>query len=536
MTFKLLIVDDESTMRKGIAEFMNWNSIDCEVAGTASDGLEAIAFLKEHDADIIITDIKMPEADGLDVAKFVFENCPEKKVILLTGYADFEYAKTAIQYNVSAFILKPTNKKELFEAVQAAQNQLVTSKDTDSIAREKTAFLKEQFLLEMTDHPYQPQFEEKLHKYGLSLQGYYIAAFRLIPYHEDIRSLKKIIIDEKKNAYCYRYNNLIITIYFYSDQEIILKNCCEIEAITRMLDSREISVGISRFHDTPISFRQAVTEAIRALTLNFYAENNVSFFSEELNEDCDLTAENSLDLFQFENLLLDWQFRDAETLLKNLFAKFKRNFVNAQDVKTICAQLYYICSRITIKKSSARPLDTENAAHSPAMVNTSAMSYDHKNRVRSGDLMESAYLPAEYLNTIRLANDIFTLEQAVTEMFHTLKFSLQDAAGIQGQLTEKAMKYIEENIAADLSLEHIADALHISASHLSRTFKKAAGISLTDYINQFRINKAKELLRSTDIYIYAISEMVGYHDATYFSSMFKKLVGVSPSEYRNPDS
>lgn len=515
MTFKLLIVDDESTMRKGIAEFMNWNSIDCEVAGTASDGLEAIAFLKQHDADIIITDIKMPEADGLYVAKYVFENCPEKKVILLTGYADFEYAKTAIRYNVSAFILKPTNKKELFEAVQTAQNQIVTSKHTDSIAREKTAFLKEQFLLEMTDHPYQPQFAEKLRQYGISLQSYYIAAFRLIPYHEDIRSLKKIIIDEKKNAYCYRYNNLIITIYFYNDPEVVLKNCCEIEAITRMLDSREISVGISRFHDTPATFRQAVTEAIRALTLNFYAENNVSFFSEELNEDCDLTAENSLDLFQFESLLLDWQFGDAETLLMNLFAKFKQNFVNAQDVKTICAQLYYICSRITIKNRA---------------------KLDYESRFADVDTMtELASLPAEYLNTIRLANDIFTLEKAVTEMFHTLKLSLKDAAGMQGQLAEKARKYIAENIADDLSLEMIADALHISASHLSRTFKKAAGISLTDYINQFRINRAKELLRGTDIYIYAISEMVGYHDATYFSSMFKKLVGVSPSEYRNVD-
>ena len=514
MTFKLLIVDDESTMRKGIAEFMNWNSIDCEVAGTASDGLEAIAFLEQHDVDIIITDIKMPEADGLALAKYVFEHFPEKKVILLTGYADFEYAKTAIQYNVSAFILKPTNKQELFEAVQTAQNQLVTSKHTDNIAREKTAFLKEQFLLEMTDHPYQPQFAQKLHEYNLSLQSYYIAAFRLIPYNEDIRSLKKIIIDEKKNAYCYRYNNLVITIYFYKDPEIIRKNCCEIEAITRLLDSREISVGISRFHDTPAQFRQAVTEAIRALTLNFYAENNVSFFSEELDEECDLTAENSLDLFQFENLLLDWQFRDAETLLQNLFAKFKRNFINAQDVKTICAQIYYICSRITIKKSNTRPLDAEPALHSAAIVP----------------------IASEYLNTIRLANDIFTLEQAVMQMFLTLKLSLQDTAGIQGQLTEKAMQYIEENIAADLSLEQLADALHISASHLSRTFKKATGLSLTDYINQLRITKAKELLRGTDIYIYAISEMVGYHDATYFSSMFKKLVGVSPSEYRTPES
>ena len=236
MTFKLLIVDDESTMRKGIAEFMNWDSINCEVAGTASDGLEAIAFLEKKEADIIITDIKMPEADGLAVAKYVAENCPETKVILLTGYADFEYAKPPIRYNVSAFILKPTNKKELFEAVQAAQNQLLTSRRHNSIAREKEAFLKEQFLQEMTDQPYQPQFEGKLQNFGISLQSYYIAAFRLILYSDDIRSLKKIILDEKKHACCYRYNNLIITVYFYHDPEKIRQNCCEIEAITSMLD------------------------------------------------------------------------------------------------------------------------------------------------------------------------------------------------------------------------------------------------------------------------------------------------------------
>ena len=496
MTFKLLVADDESTMRKGIAEFMNWNSINCEVSGTASDGLEAIAFLQDHQVDIIITDIKMPGADGLEVAKYVYENCPEKKVILLTGYADFEYAKTAISYNVSAFILKPTNKKELFEAVQTACNQLAASRQNHHIAKEKDAFLKEQFLQKLTDQPYQPQFEDHLKGFGISLSCYYIAAFRLIPYNDDITSLKKIIIDEKKNAYCYRYNNLIITIYFYNDLEKILQNCNEIESITKVLDSREISIGISRFHNTPDTFRQAVSEAIQALTLNFYAENNVSLFPEEPAGEYDLTAENSLDLFQFENLLLDWQFQEVETLLINLFAKFKQNFVSAMDVKNICAQIFYICSRITIKKE----LDT---------------------------------LPADYLNTIRRASDIFTLEQVVTEIFHTVRISMSDTATSGKQLTETVTKYIEENIASELSLEQIANYMHISPSHLSRTFKKSANISLTDYINQVRISKAKELLRGTDIYIYAISEMVGYHDATYFSSIFKKMTGLSPSEYRS---
>ena len=127
MIFKLLVVDDEVTMRKGISNYMNWASIDCQVVGSASDGVEAMEFLKSQPVDIVITDIKMPAADGLEVARFVHENYPRTKVIILTGYADFEYAQTAIKYHVTSFILKPTNKKELFAAVQEAQKQLIVS-------------------------------------------------------------------------------------------------------------------------------------------------------------------------------------------------------------------------------------------------------------------------------------------------------------------------------------------------------------------------------------------------------------------------
>ena len=91
MIFKLLVVDDEVTMRKGISNYMNWASIDCQVVGSASDGVEAMEFLKSQPVDIVITDIKMPAADGLEVARFVHENYPRTKVIILTGYADFEY-------------------------------------------------------------------------------------------------------------------------------------------------------------------------------------------------------------------------------------------------------------------------------------------------------------------------------------------------------------------------------------------------------------------------------------------------------------
>lgn len=506
MIFKLLIVDDEATMRKGIANFMNWASIDCTVAGTASDGMEAIDFLRKNAVDIIITDIKMPVADGLEVARFVYENRLDIKVILLTGYAEFEYARTAIRYNVSSFILKPTNKKALFEAVQEAQKELIVSKKNNAIAKEELAFLKDQLLQELTNQPLTPEYEERLNKLGIFLQQYYVAAFQMIPMGEDISALKKIIIDEKRNAYCYRYNNLIITIYFMDSEEKgaerssvprnIIENCREIIHIAHALASQNTAVGISRFHQGPENFGIAVSEAIFALTQNFYSEENLSCFKlSSETSGYDLTAENSMALFQFENHLNNWQFQEAESVTDSIFMNFKQNFVNSRDAKNICSQIYYICSRVLIKKEVSPP--------SP-----------------------------KYLEQLHDASDIFVLEETTRALMAYTKSHLQSLSGSQNRLIENALRYIHGNLSAPLSLEHISEHLHISSSHLSRTFKRECGESLTEYVNRARVEKAKEYLEKSDILAYEVAELVGYHDPTYFSSIFKRYAGVSPTEYR----
>lgn len=501
MIFKLLVVDDEATMRKGIANFINWSSIDCEVAGTASDGVEAMDFLASSPVDIVITDIRMPEADGLEVARYVYENHLDVKVILLTGYADFAYAQTAIRYNVSSFILKPTNKKELLEAVQEAQKDLIVSKKNSSIAKEEIAFLKDQLLLELTVQPLTAELEERLDKLDICLEHYYAAAFQMVPMGEDISSLKKIIINEKHNAYCYRYNNLIMTIYFLDKPHSgppkdIMDNCREIAEIAETLASRHAAVGISLCHSGASEFGAAVSEAIYALTLNFYSEENISMFCAPPDgKGYDLTAENSMDLFEFENCLNSRQFEDAENILCSIFMKFKSNLVNSRDVKNICSQIYYICSRVLIKKE-AGPLD------------------------------------AEYLTRIHSSSDIFSLETSTLELMSHTREHLLGVSGSQNKLVESAVKYIHSHLSEQLSLEAISEQLHISPSHLSRTFKKVCDESLTEYVNKARIEKAKDYLTRSDILTYEIAELVGYNDPTYFSSIFKKYTGLSPTEYK----
>lgn len=501
MIFKLLIVDDETTMRKGIANFMNWDSIGCEVAGTSSDGLEAIEFIKRHPVDIVITDIKMPEADGLALAKFIYENQPEVKVILLTGYADFKYAQTAIQYNVSDFILKPTNKKDLFSSVKAAQQQIISSRKHTSIAKEEIAFLKDQLLQELTIRPFSAELAARLEQFNLHFNHYFVAAFRFVPFESDITSLKKIILDEKQDAYCYRYNNLVITIYFLEDSfaevpPYLLGNCEEITAIALALGFREAAAGISHCHSGASCFSSAVSEAIHALSLNFYSETNIALFSDFTNyEKYDLTAENSLDLFQFENSLNSWLFDDASSILNNMLTKFKSNFVNSQDAKNICSQIYYICCRVLIKKELPPP-------------------------------------NSDYLDNIHDSSDIFALEQAIYRLMKYTKEHFIHTIGNQNKLVENTIKYIHTNLSEPLSLETIAEHLHISPSHLSRTFKKACGEPLTEFINRTRVEKAKDYLAHSDILSYEIAELVGYNDPAYFSSIFKKYTGMSPTDFR----
>lgn len=512
MIFKLLIVDDEATMRKGIASFMNWEAIDCEVAGTASDGLEAIKFLGKNQTDIIITDIKMPGADGLAVAKYVYENYPDIKVILLTGYADFEYAQTAIRYNVSSFILKPANKKSLFEAVQEAQKALIISKKKSSIAKEEVAFLKDQLLQELTDQPYTRKLQERLDELAITLEHYYIAAFQTLSSGDDIAALKRIIIKEKRaDCYCYRYNNLILAIYFSSVSGsgaplAIWNNCREITAIAGSLAEKEIVVGISNQHCGGREFGAAAAEAIRALSLNFYAEGNISFFSETPEHDAYvLTAENSMDLFQFENCLNNRQFDSAANIINNIFMKFKSNLTNSYDAKNICSQIYYICSRVLIKKDRTR---SDRSSPDQTGLNT------------------------DFLTEIHGASDIFSLDQTIHKLVQQTCRQLLGDPGNQNKLISNAVSYIHSHLSEPLSLESIAEDLHISPSHLSRTFKKALNESLTEYINKARIGKAKEYLKNSDTLTYEIAELVGYHDPTYFSSIFKKYTGVSPTEYR----
>ena len=496
MIFHILIVDDEATMRKGLSKFIDWESIDCTVSATACDGANAIEIIKNRPVDIVITDIKMPEIDGLGLAKYIYENHPQITVILLTGYAEFEYARTAIRYNVSHFLLKPTSKNEIIAAVKEVQVKILATKKQDSITKSGFIFLKDQFLQDLTCSQITEDIQEKLEKFQIPLDHYYIAAFQPEGNTSEINHLKEMIIHQKSNSYCFRYNNLILSVYYYGETEPVLKNCQEIIHISEHLNSMKVSAGVSQLHHGAKEFSTAAFEAIHSLSLTFYSVSSIAVFDpQNIQTTYILSAEDTMSLYELETAVRQRDFISAASVTNTLFMKLKSNFIHETDAKNICSHIYYLVFRVLAKYSLSLP--SEN-----------------------------------FLAKIGSSSDIFQLENIIEQLLTFAKKELTASEKKYSLYVQNAISYIRKHLAENLTLEDIAHYAHVNSSYLSRTFKKECGCSVTEYITSIRMETAEELLINSNLLSYEIAEQVGIHDSSYFSLLFKKYSGLTPTKYR----
>lgn len=511
MIFHLMIVDDEAPVRKGISQFINWEAINCTIEDTASDGLEAIEKLLKLPVDIVITDIRMPEADGLYLAKYIYEHNPDIKVIILTGYADFSYAQSAIQFNVSDFLLKPISKEQVITAVQNAQKKIVSARQQKHMEQSNMAFLKDQLLQELTDHPGDEGLALRLTEYGVRLTGYYVLAFQLMDPEGEIASLKELVSARPFEG-CYRYTNVILSIYHRPEQneapEGFMKLCREIQEMGRSMYGMGISVGISGFHSSPGEYAKAVSEAIHALAQNFYSADTIAKHEDYVSsrpgemensrrgpEEEVLTAMEALALNDLETAIISRDFEAATSVVKSIFIRMKSRFAKSADVKNMCVMIYYAGFRALVKKGLVVP-------------------------------------EGELLKRIEGSGDIFVLEEIIMEFLEYVKVSLMGSEGLS-RIVRQAMAYIDSHLASPLSLDDIAGEIPINPSYLSRVFKKETGQALTEYINLARIQRAKELLLDGTSLNYEVAEQAGFHDPAYFSAIFKKYTGMSPKEFKN---
>ena len=531
--YKLMIVDDEAVIRKGLVNFIQWDAIGCQLVSEASNGLEAIEKIKEASPDIIITDVKMPGLNGIGLAKHIYENRLPIKVIILSGYADFSYAQSALKYGVVDFVLKPAEPEQLAEAVLKARQAMDLQKQNElklngleGRVSQSLPELQEKLLRDIIDGLVRNQalLAKKASELGITaMQDYYVLAYEL----EDTGGSRHQPGAEYENVSILNINNFLSgafnghTHFLVSMDKshlcsivafdptcvnncmhLLLNICGEILRSVNSFMKFSISIGISSSHKSLTELPEAYKEALSALSSKFYidGESCISIYTSYTNNmaHADRMLVNSY-LERIIRCLLDDRMEASAALIHELFEKLRSD---KQPIEYIKNMGIHLCS------SFETLLSGYDTSLSECMPNGSGI----------------------YVEILQ-SRSIGCLRDILTGVVNSTAAFLTNRSKQNSMIINKVLDYIRDNYKSPITLQQLADHVHVNSSYLSRLFKKKTGETITDAIIKFRIEKAKELLLNTNLKTYEVAAEVGIDDPPYFSVIFKKYTGISPKDY-----
>lgn len=532
----VLIIDDELSVCEGLSRHVNWTKMNMSVLGTAQNGEEALAILEKEQPDIIITDIYMPKMDGLTLIKEVTEKYPQIHIIIHSGYNHFDNARKAIQYGVKHFFLKPSPVEEIEAVIRDVIQKIeVESKEKkllekyqqqrpDYLAYRKDAFIRNLLLNQHPSKDLQTECQELL---GIDPETSHIVTAIMTtrpPYltksrefdwqlmRFSVRNILTETIDQcglEIDTYLLDYSDsTYVLVSYYSGNPLYLEQLHS-QLINKMLENLlyyvkvSVIMGVSETKNHIQEMADAYQESMQTLEAGEYEEiNQIYYFQAIKHQQSDETF-----IYPVETVKEIYQKiaeKDYDGVL-SLWAHFTKNITKEK------GSPFYMIQTISINVLSALLMEDQ--------------SVDHVNRqpVEKSSLLQEVY---NYQTTIELLNWMTVqLHQWVDHSKQALE------SRKTSNLVEKAKEYVENYYDEQITLAEIADHLYVNKNYLSQLFKKVTGETFVNYLNHYRIDKAKELLKDKKYMVYEVSEMVGYQNSTYFSQVFKALTEVSPSEY-----
>lgn len=533
---KLLIADDEPLVRNGLAYGFDWAQYDVEIVGTACNGKEAIVYIEERTPDIVITDIKMPEMDGLELAAWIRANYPETEVIFLTGYSEFALAKRAIELDAASYLLKPVEEKELLEVLGEIRCSLNTRNKKEEQYRMAMETLKanmpvlrEKFLEDVLKGKMKE--EEILHNagfYGLDvLRRKYFAVSKIEFYHRDTEtgtSISDLEIEKERlltilkellrgfEACIVREGADFATVIFAfateGEEAAAAPDRSYLAAVERlnrfklpeMSELFSITMGVSDLKEGAGNLSRCFYEAGEALSSKVYmGKNNVILYSELVRDGTQVF--NKINKEKLQRLILEGDKDGLHAYAGEYFSFYR--------VNPLALKKYKLLVVFEVVSAAGEIL----AAYG------------------SGNMTLSDY------SFITELTGSETLDDLCSRMCTFFEMCISDIENRRNSHTmvvlEKIIAYLRENYSRDINLKTISSEFSVNSSYLSRIFSARTGLPFTDYLNDLRMERARELLRATELGVGVIARNVGYVNERYFSRLFKKREGMTPQEYRN---
>lgn len=526
--YKLIVVDDEDFIREGIAKGIEWSKWGFEVAGTAMNGKEAIELVEKYKPDVVLTDIRMPIMDGIQLINYLDETNNKADIVIVSGYSDIEYYRKALEYHVFEYILKPTKISDFEVAfrklkVKYDDKMLKHRKflEMQELLNESIPYMKQNFLSNLVNGFYnKEEVEQKLFFFGFELETKGIFVCKISVEIEENDATNNLFIQEKKftinnyikNNFNKEIENVIKGTFFINvNQEVIgICNCDNLDRLISLfkkiilkLEERKniyLLLGISNKCNDITEIQEYTEQARLALyQLVFFEENNVHAYNEINNTEHNCFL-NELNEDKVINELLTQDGKNEIKEIERFFKCFKNTIViNYDYIDCICNKLYF------------------------DIVKYGLRFHINLNNEINNDFL-SSISKIKRLNTKK--------DFLYQNIFHIKKIINQNKSNKQ-VLIIKIEKFIADNIENnELSLTLISDFIQKNPAYISVIYKNETGNNISDYIVNLRIDKAKELLKSTNLKNYEIGKRVGYNGSSYFTKIFKKIVGVSPSTYK----
>lgn len=533
---KVFLVEDEFVVREGIKKNINWEANGYEFCGEASDGELAFPMIQKLKPDIVITDIRMPFMDGLELSRLIKKEMPWIEIIILTGHQEFEYAKEGIKLGVAQYLSKPISGDDLLRevgevAVRIAQKQ------------------KEQEIQEK----YRREMEENFLKEQKELFGYLVTGSKSVT--ELLELGEKLGMDLSAMWY-----NLILvkTQSMNHAQDEYSNSLIEIEGRLKKLDDNMQVLTFDRnLEGKAILFRADSEEELVQLQTDYLEQmkrilneyNHVRYFGgigtpvNRLRE-LSVSFERASHAFAHRYLIGDSRIVSSTDMEQGICAEQNEFHINDVNTKQIDRNKIKEFLKLGDKGEVIYFVDEFfKALGTGAMKSNMFRQYITMDAYFCVvDFVEGLQLPREEIEALDVMLGALQSQESAIQyvsriMTKAIELREKTASNRYGDVVGEVMNYIEKNYAEEeLSLNLLASHVNFSPNHLSMIFSQQTGQTFIKYLTDFRMNKAKEMLRCTNKRSSVIAMEVGYKDSHYFSYLFKKTQGITPTQYRGGKS
>ncbi|CAM3293980.1 response regulator [Paenibacillus lupini] len=508
----VLLVDDEAVDLEWLRRRVVGSPLPLQVVGTASSGFNALKLMEDERIDVILSDIRMPIMSGMEFARKAKELNPHVQIVFISGHEDFGYAKEAIQMNASGYLLKPVKDQELQDMLETVCSQVEKERKRHTIVSEALSLVNRELLLRWLADASEEHEREHIAPFLTTLLQYGAAAAVIeiddvewkIPEQErrsQIRSISSFVEH-------FALDNNGGTVLASHDQRIVILSPISDERFTSMLEELveevrqnfpvTITVGAGSSARDIEELRESYRQAQAALSAKWLVGKNrlIKDVSGTARED-KLEPNIEANVEQMLLAILEYDLVAIDDRLLQLFDK--NEIVNQKQYA------YNLIIRITSKLHADLLQQNEN-------------------------LYELLKWDAQVLFQFETIDDILSwLRRRFFELSELLYVKRQKQ---KRKLFDNIMTFVDERLEQKTTLKEVAAHFDFTPNYLSTLFKEEIGILFSDWLNERRMDRVRELLADPCLKVYEIAERVGYKNIIYFNRQFKQFTGMTPGEYR----